>query len=157
MKFTTNWRGVMMAGLLMGAHAAMAAPALTDAGKAELSKYTAGAVSRGMVPGVVTLVLNRDGVLYENAAGKQDVARNVDMSIDTLFRIASMTKPVTAVAALLLVDIGQQRAQRDPGHSADHHQRFIARVGKDQRDDDLSGCTCQRTSSPAARIPSASS
>lgn len=106
MKSLTSWLGLLVM-LLVSGQAAWAVPALPDAGKAELSKYAASAVGRGAVPGVVTLVLNRDGVLYENATGKQDVARNVDMSMDTMFRIASMTKPVTSVGIMMLVDEGK--------------------------------------------------
>lgn len=83
-----------------------ARPAISAAGRAALSQYLAAAVDRGDVPGVVALAVDRDGVLYESAAGKQDVARNVAMRADTLFRIASMTKPVTSVAAMMLVEAG---------------------------------------------------
>lgn len=89
------------------AQGVMAAAVLPEAGKAELSQTMVAAVGRGAVPGVVTLVLNRDGIIYEGVAGKQDVARNVDMSMDTLFRIASMTKPVTSVAIMMLADEGR--------------------------------------------------
>ncbi len=85
----------------------VAAPTLSDAGKTAISEFSAAAIQRGDVPGAVTLIVNRDGVLYQGVAGKQDVARNVDMSPDTLFRIASMTKPVTSVAIMMLVDAGQ--------------------------------------------------
>ena len=81
-------------------------PAISAAGKAALSQYLTATVDRGDVPGVVALAVDRDSVLYEGAAGKQDVARNVAMRVDTLFRIASMTKPVTSVAAMMLVEAG---------------------------------------------------
>ena len=56
-----------------------AGPMLSDAGKADIAKVATAATERGDVPGVVTVVVNRDGVLYEGAAGKQDVARGVAM------------------------------------------------------------------------------
>ncbi len=87
--------------------AAPARPLLSDAGKAEISKVTAAATERGDVPGVVTMIVNRDGVIYQGAAGKQDVARRVAMPPDAIFRIASMTKPVTSVAIMMLVDAGK--------------------------------------------------
>ena len=80
---------------------------LSEAGKAELARYSNDAVSRGAVPGVVTVVLDRGGVLYENAAGKRDVAGNSDLYPNALFRIASMTKPITTVATLMLVEEGK--------------------------------------------------
>ena len=79
----------------------------SDAGKAALSKQIAEAVSRGDTPGVVEIVVNRDGVLYEAAAGKFDVAKNVPMPANAIFQIASMTKPVTSVAIMMLLEQGQ--------------------------------------------------
>jgi CubicO group peptidase (beta-lactamase class C family) len=60
----------------------------------------------GRIPGVVAMVADADGVLYSGAFGKQDVARNVPMAADSIFRIASMTKPVTSVAIMMLVQEG---------------------------------------------------
>src|ERR1700688_2967259 len=55
------------------------------------------AVERGDTPGVVGLVVDRDGVLFEGASGKLDVAHDVPIRSDAIFNIASMTKPVTSV------------------------------------------------------------
>ena len=50
----------------------------------------------------------RDGVVvYSNAAGWKDIASGQPMTIDTPVRIASMTKPITAVAAMILVQEGK--------------------------------------------------
>lgn len=50
----------------------------------------------------------RDGVpVYSNAAGWQDIASRTPMTVDTHVRIASMTKPITAVAAMTLVEEGR--------------------------------------------------
>jgi methyl acetate hydrolase len=92
----------------MGVDAATPArPMLSDAGKAEIAKVATAATARGEVPAVVTMIVNRGGILYEGAAGKQDVARGVDLKPDAIFRIASMTKPVTSVAIMMLVDAGK--------------------------------------------------
>jgi methyl acetate hydrolase len=72
-----------------------------------LSSQLAAAVERGDTPGVVALVVDRDGVLYEGAAGKLDVGRDVPMPIDAIFNIASMTKPVTSVAIMMLLEEGK--------------------------------------------------
>ena len=56
---------------------------------------------------MVALVVDGGRVVYEGAAGQMDVAHSVDMRTDSIFRIASMTKPVTTVAALMLVEAGQ--------------------------------------------------
>ncbi|MEV7596859.1 serine hydrolase domain-containing protein [Kitasatospora sp. NPDC089797] len=62
-----------------------------------------GHVERGGVPGLVAAVV-RDGEEHVEVLGSHDTAGTVPMRRDTLFRIASMTKPVTAVAALSLVE-----------------------------------------------------
>lgn len=82
-------------------------PSLAPGGDAALSQFLSAAVDRGDVPGVVALVVNKDGVLYERAFGKLDVARNVAMPANAIFRIASMTKPVTSAATMMLVESGQ--------------------------------------------------
>jgi methyl acetate hydrolase len=65
------------------------------------------AVERKDVPGVVTLVTDRDRVLYQSAFGVADVATGRPLAADALFRIASMTKPVTSVALMQLVEQGR--------------------------------------------------
>jgi methyl acetate hydrolase len=87
-----------------------AAPALrgfSEAGKTAISQTLAAAVSRGDTPGVVALVVDREGVIYEGAAGKADVAHNVAMPVNAIFSIASMTKPVTSVAIMMLLEQGK--------------------------------------------------
>ena len=58
-------------------------------------------------PGLVAMVVNRERVLFEHATGALSVAGPVPMRADALFRIHSMTKPITSVAALMLVDEGR--------------------------------------------------
>jgi methyl acetate hydrolase len=74
---------------------------------APLAGVLAGAVERGDTPGVVGLVVNRDGVLFEGASGRLDIARDVPLRTDAIFRIASMTKPVTSVAIMMLLEQGK--------------------------------------------------
>lgn len=62
------------------------------------------AIERNEVPGVVALLTNRDRVLYQGAFGVANVATRRPLSPDALFRIASMTKPVTSVALMQLVE-----------------------------------------------------
>src|SRR5690348_15106904 len=79
----------------------------SDAGKAALSRQLNDAVARGDTPGVVALVVDRDAVLYQDAAGKLDVAHNVAMPVNAIFAIASMTKPITSVAIMMLLEEGK--------------------------------------------------
>ncbi len=60
-------------------------------------------VDRGTLPGFVTLI-SRRGETYVDTIGTQAVDGGAAMQRDTIFRIASMTKPVTAVAALILIE-----------------------------------------------------
>jgi CubicO group peptidase (beta-lactamase class C family) len=60
-------------------------------------------VERGEVAGVVTL-LERRGATHISSFGYRDLERREPIADDTLFRIASMTKPITAVAAMILVE-----------------------------------------------------
>jgi methyl acetate hydrolase len=73
---------------------------ISDAGKTALTAQMNDAVKRGDTPGVVEIVVNRDGVLYEGASGLPKSA---------IFNIASMTKPVTSVAIMMLMEQGQLR------------------------------------------------
>src|SRR5215510_15711579 len=61
------------------------------------------AVERKDVPGVVALVTDRKGVVYQGAFGVAEVGTGRALAQDALFRIASMTKPVTSTAAMQLV------------------------------------------------------
>jgi len=65
-------------------------------------------VERGEVAGMVTL-LCRHGDVHVDAIGMQDLESGTPMRPDTIFRIASMTKPVTAVAAMILVEEARLR------------------------------------------------
>jgi CubicO group peptidase (beta-lactamase class C family) len=65
------------------------------------------AVAAGEVPGVVAMAASDRGITYEGAFGRRDLAGGTAMTQDTVFRIASMTKTVTSVAALQLVEQGR--------------------------------------------------
>jgi len=67
-------------------------------------------VADGDLSGAVLLVGTKDKTVYEAAVGKRDLAADAPMKADTLFRIASMTKPVTALAIMLLADEGKLSA-----------------------------------------------
>lgn len=70
---------------------------LSDRACTELDILLHTAVERGDVPGVVALVADRDQVLYRGAAGSLNERGAQAMSVDAIFRILSMTKPVTSV------------------------------------------------------------
>jgi CubicO group peptidase (beta-lactamase class C family) len=70
-------------------------------------------VAKQEVAGAVTAVVAKDRVLHLEATGSADVAGKRPMTPDTLFWIASMTKPVTGVAVLMLQDEGKLKVS-DP-------------------------------------------
>ncbi len=64
-------------------------------------------VDRNEVAGAVTMVVSKDRVLHLETTGLADVAARKPMQADTVFWIASMTKPITATAVLMLQDEGK--------------------------------------------------
>jgi methyl acetate hydrolase len=82
-------------------------PGFSESGKAALLAEMSSAVARGDTPGVVSLVVDQNNVLYEGAAGKLDVAREIPMPVNGIFAIASMTKPVTSTAIMMLFEQGK--------------------------------------------------
>ena len=85
---------------------------------ARLTTAMKAAVDEGRLPGTVTLVARNGKVVYHEAAGRRDIEKNVPMTTDTLFRIASMSKAVTSVAIMMLVEEGRV-------HLDDPVSRFI--------------------------------
>lgn len=64
------------------------------------------AVSDGKVPGVVGLAADRNGIIYQGAYGRRAIDNEAPMTMDSVFWIASMTKAITTVAAMQLVEKG---------------------------------------------------
>jgi CubicO group peptidase (beta-lactamase class C family) len=72
----------------------------------QIQKVLQGAVDRGELAGAVAAVW-RDGNIETACAGWRDIEAQLPIERDTIFRIASMTKPITSLAALMLVDEGK--------------------------------------------------
>jgi CubicO group peptidase (beta-lactamase class C family) len=66
-----------------------------------------GFVDAGKLPGAVVLIVRDDKVVYFRAFGYQDREKQIAMRPDSIFRIASMTKPIITVAAMILVEEGK--------------------------------------------------
>jgi CubicO group peptidase (beta-lactamase class C family) len=82
---------------------AMGGGGFSTARLARLQGVMAAHVERGAVPGLVTLV-SRRGEVHVDAIGTMAVDGAAPMRRDTIFRIASVTKPITAAAAMILVE-----------------------------------------------------
>jgi len=65
------------------------------------------AVASAQIAGVVAMATDRKRVLYQGAFGVADLPSGRPMSADALFKIASMTKPITSAAAMQLVEQGR--------------------------------------------------
>ena len=63
-------------------------------------------VEGGKVSGFVTLVAREGRIVYFDKCGYQDLASDTPMELDTIFRIYSMTKPITSLAFMMLVESG---------------------------------------------------
>ena len=64
-------------------------------------------VENGLLAGALGLIYRKGEVAYCNAIGQRELETGLPMTEDTIFRIYSMTKPITAVAALMLFEDGQ--------------------------------------------------
>src|SRR5690349_6025211 len=73
---------------------------------ARIAGVLKGDVERGRIPGAVLAIARKGKLVYFEAFGYRDKAAGVPMTTDTIFNIASMTKPMTAVAALTLYEQG---------------------------------------------------
>lgn len=103
---------------------------------ARLNEAMQGYVDRGEIAGVVTLAWRNGEIGLFDARGWRDEAQRLPMQRDTLFRIASMTKPVTSAAIMMLVEedrlvldapiaqwlpeLSAPRVLRDPAGRLDH-------------------------------------
>ena len=75
--------------------------------KTKLDSLLAAGIENAAAPGVVATVVNRDEVLWEGASGERALGSGVAMTTDSVGAIFSMTKAVTGVAAMQLVEQGK--------------------------------------------------
>jgi methyl acetate hydrolase len=113
-------RGALLGGL--GASATIGAVAQSAPGRG-IGETLEAAVKRYEVPGVVAMVATPDAVLYKGTFGKRNVAGALPMLEDAIFALASMTKPVTTVAAMQLIE------QKKIGLE-DPVQKYVPAVGE---------------------------
>ncbi len=100
-QFTKQLGGAL---LVLGArpfhvYAATAGAGIDETLRASLAQHK--------IPFCVAMAATADKITYSGAFGKRDTTSGVDVTLDSLFGIASMTKPVTSVAAMQLVEKGK--------------------------------------------------
>jgi CubicO group peptidase (beta-lactamase class C family) len=72
-----------------------------------LDKTFHGFVDEGELSGIVTCVAREGRIVHQSVYGKRDMENNKPMEMDTIFSLASMTKPVTGVAMMILYEEGK--------------------------------------------------
>jgi CubicO group peptidase (beta-lactamase class C family) len=108
------WRVVFAAAVAVSAmwagHAMAGAADVVTISSAKLERLTDvfnKQVATGIIPGAVMMVEQHGRPVYLRSFGVRDVATRAPMTPDTLFALHSMTKPITSVAAMMLVDDGK--------------------------------------------------
>lgn len=94
------------AGGIEAGHAAEVATPST-AGLARITEFFDNEIATGKLPGAVVLIQQHGKPVYLKCFGVRDVATKLPMTPDTLFAIHSMTKPITSLAAMMLIDAGK--------------------------------------------------
>src|SRR5882724_6266528 len=86
---------------------AAGAPAPSAAKLERITEFFNNEIAAGKLPGAVVLIQQHGKPVYLKCFGVRDVETNVPMTPDTIFAIHSMTKPITSVAAMMLIDAGK--------------------------------------------------
>ena len=81
-------------------------PGPDEARLAQLKARLKSFVEQGRTAGIVTLLAYRGQLIHADAVGYQNLETKTPMKLDSLFQIASMTKPITAVAVMLAAEDG---------------------------------------------------
>jgi CubicO group peptidase (beta-lactamase class C family) len=106
--------GLLVAALVLSTAASAHAKGSGVSGR-RIDEVLRNAVEEKRLPGVVAMVAQGDAVVYQGAFGKQYAAKAVPMATDSIFRIASMTKAVTSVAVMQLVERGRVKLDEPAG------------------------------------------
>lgn len=100
------WRGLLAAALATATILTLLAHGSTPPENA-IDRVLRQAVEEAKVPGIVAMATVGDHVVYQGAYGERDTIQHVPMTRDSIFHIASMTKPVTSVAVMQFVESGR--------------------------------------------------
>src|ERR1700737_447334 len=71
--------------------------------------YIRNEIATGKIPGAVVLIQQHGHPVYFESFGVRGVESRLPMTADTIFRLYSMSKPITSVAAIMLAEFGKQR------------------------------------------------
>ena len=93
--------------LLLGTRAPRLFAASGPASSTAIDRTLREGIERRKIPCVAAMAASSDKILYSGAFGKRDSASGIDIQPDSIFQIASMTKAITSVAAMQLVERGK--------------------------------------------------
>ncbi len=79
----------------------------SKAGLERVTAYLKNEIDTGKIPGAMMVIQRKGKTVYSETLGLRDVTTKQPMTADTIFRIYSMTKPITTVAAMVLVEEGK--------------------------------------------------
>jgi CubicO group peptidase (beta-lactamase class C family) len=102
--------GAIVAGTphpLCAESAVPASRSFSHEGLERVGDYIKNEITSGKIPGAILLIQQHGKPVYFEKFGVRDVATQLSMSADTIFRLYSMSKPITSVAAMMLVDDGK--------------------------------------------------
>jgi CubicO group peptidase (beta-lactamase class C family) len=110
------------------------APTFSRAALDRIGDYIRNEIATGKIPGAIMLIQQHGQPVYFENFGVRDVATQLQMTADTIFRLYSMSKPITSVAAMMLVEDGKLSLD-DP--VARYIPAFAdVKVGVEKRDQD---------------------
>jgi len=113
---------------------ATAAGSFSREGLERVGDYIRNEIATGNIPGAILLIQQHGKPVYFESFGVRDIATKLSMSADTIFRLYSMSKPITSVAAMMLIEDGKLRLD-DP--VSKYIPAFAAtKVGVEERGDD---------------------
>ena len=102
---------------------------------ARIDEVLGAGVEAGEIPGFVAMVARHGKIAYFKAVGTQDPETGQPMTRDSIFRVYSMTKPFTSVAAMILVEEGRLRLSDPVGKYLPELAELQAAVNADDAGD----------------------
>ena len=122
----------------------------TSAGLARIDAYIKNEIAGNKIPGAIMMIQRNGKTAYFSSFGVRDPGTKEPMTPDTIFRIYSMSKPITTVAAMMLVEEG--KLQLDEPLSKYIPAFANVKVGVERKSED--GATGLDWSRPSVRSPS---
>jgi CubicO group peptidase (beta-lactamase class C family) len=89
---------------LLGGDFVLAQPSMPEPA---IDRFVQAEMAKRRVPGAVVAIASNGSVIFERAYGVSNLETDTPMSTDSVFEIASVTKPITATAVMMLVERGR--------------------------------------------------